>query len=150
MRVSDIFASLPAITGKLELEYEGEMQGAENVTQQILTRAAGGTFEARAGGADCDDIVEWFEQGGALKVSPDERADLCVEGFSEVADLLDLTRNLGLAPRGEPATVVAACELILEGLVAQKRLARSDEFGYSRVRQPRRRTAGEGGPELLA
>src|SRR2546427_149426 len=28
-RVSDVYAALPAITGKLELEYEGELQGAE-------------------------------------------------------------------------------------------------------------------------
>ncbi len=28
-RISDIYAALPAITGKLELEYEGEMKGAD-------------------------------------------------------------------------------------------------------------------------
>src|SRR5438034_9262331 len=28
-RISDIYAALPAITGKLELEYEGELQGPE-------------------------------------------------------------------------------------------------------------------------
>ncbi len=149
VRVSDVFASMPAITGKLELEYEGELQGAEKVAQDILTRAAGGVFESRAGGADCDRIVDWFEQGGALKVSPDERADLCLQGFSAVTDLLDLANNLGLAPKGEPATLVAACELILEGLVAQKRIARSDEFGYSRVRLRRKPVFGEGGPEAL-
>ena len=30
-RISDIYAALPAITGKLELEYEGEMKGADFV-----------------------------------------------------------------------------------------------------------------------
>jgi DNA ligase (NAD+) len=37
------------------------MQGADAVAQQILTKASGSTFETRAGGADCDAIVEWFE-----------------------------------------------------------------------------------------
>ena len=30
-RISDIYASLPSLTGKFELEYEGELLGAENV-----------------------------------------------------------------------------------------------------------------------
>ena len=30
-RISDIYAALPAITGKLELEYEGEMKGADTL-----------------------------------------------------------------------------------------------------------------------
>ena len=32
-RISDIYAALPAITGKLELEYEGEMKGADHVSR---------------------------------------------------------------------------------------------------------------------
>ena len=33
-RVSDIYAAMPGITGKLELEYEGEMRGADTVVWQ--------------------------------------------------------------------------------------------------------------------
>ena len=32
-RVADLYAALPSITGKLELEYEGELQGAEAIRQ---------------------------------------------------------------------------------------------------------------------
>ena len=32
-RVGDIYAAMPAITGKLELEYEGELKGADNVAR---------------------------------------------------------------------------------------------------------------------
>ena len=133
-RVSDIYAALPAVNGKLELEYEGEMQGALAVATDIIGRAAGNTFEARAGGADCDGIVEWFDSGGALKVSPNERSDVCSQGFSAVDGLLDLVYDTGLAPMKDPATVVAACELVLEGLVAQKRITRSAKLGYGRAR----------------
>src|SRR6202007_2396334 len=38
-RVSDIYAALPAITGKLELEYEGEMKGADHVSREIIRMA---------------------------------------------------------------------------------------------------------------
>src|SRR6266849_6357530 len=73
-RVSDIYAALPAITGKLELEYEGELQGPEVIAKDLIRRAAGKTFAARVGGANVDDIVHWFDEGGALKISIDERS----------------------------------------------------------------------------
>src|SRR2546425_7494122 len=43
--------SLPAITGKLELEYEGELQGPEAIAKDLIRRAAGKTFAAHVGGA---------------------------------------------------------------------------------------------------
>src|SRR6267154_1804647 len=89
-RISDIYAALPAITGKLELEYEGELQGPESIAKDLIRRAAGKTFEARVGGANVDDIVHWFDEGGALKISMDERSETCLKGFSVVPGLLDL------------------------------------------------------------
>ncbi len=133
-RVSDVYAALPAVTGKLELEYEGELQGAETIAKDLIRRAAGKTFEERVGGANVDDIVHWFDEGGALKISVDERADACLKGFSVVPGLLDLVDQTGLAAKKDPATMVAACELVLEGLVAEKRISRSEELGYVRAR----------------
>src|SRR2546426_9924488 len=43
-RISDVYAALPAITGKLELEYEGELQGAEAIAKDLIRRAAGRAF----------------------------------------------------------------------------------------------------------
>src|SRR6266566_3414339 len=41
-RISDIYAALPAITGKLELEYEGELQGPESTRRREDIRVASG------------------------------------------------------------------------------------------------------------
>ena len=133
-RISDIYAALPAITGKLELEYEGELQGPESIAKDLIRRAAGKTFEARVGGANVDDIVHWFDEGGALKISMDERSETCLKGFSVVPGLLDLVDQVGLAGKKDPGTMVAACELVLEGLVAEKRISRNEELGYVRAR----------------
>ncbi len=133
-RVSDVYAALPAITGKLELEYEGELQGAEAIAKDLIRRAAGATFEARVGGANVDDIVHWFDEGGALKITPDERSEALLKGFSVVPGLLDLVDQVGLAGKKDPAAMVSACELVLEGLVAEKRIARSEDLGYVRAR----------------
>ena len=69
-----------------------------------------------------------------LSFNADERSEACLKGFSVVPGLLDLVDHAGLAAKKDPATMVAACELILEGLVAEKRISRSEELGYTRAR----------------
>jgi magnesium chelatase subunit I len=132
-RLGDVFAALPMITGKLEMEYEGELQGAERIARDLISAAARDTFQSRAGGADVEEIVEYFETGGALQLSEDAAAAACVKGFEVVPGLLALVHSVGLAPapasEGERA---AACELVLEALVAERRISRS-EGGYTRV-----------------
>src|SRR5881296_1346017 len=155
-RISDIYAALPAITGKLELEYEGELQGPESIAKDLIRRAAGKTFEGRVGGANVDDIVHWFDEGGALKISMDERSETCLKGFSVVPGLLELVDQVGLAGKKDPGTMVAACELVLEGLVAEKRISRNEELGYVRARaEPKgpgygKTGTGGGGPNLFS
>jgi len=145
-RVSDVYAALPAITGKLELEYEGELQGADAVAKDLVRRAAGATFESRVGGANVDDIVHWFDEGGALKISADERSEALLKGFSVVPGLLGLVSQVGLAGKKDPAHMVAACELVLEGLVAEKRISRSEDLGYVRARPEPKGPYGKPGP----
>ncbi|MBI4422069.1 MAG: magnesium chelatase, partial [Gemmatimonadetes bacterium] len=152
-RISDVYAALPSITGKIELEYEGELQGADTIARDLVRRAASKTFEERAGGVDCDAVVRWFDEGGALKVSQNERADTCLQGFANVPSLLDVVRLAGLDNKQDPGTLVAACELVLEALVAQKRISRTEELGYSRARPDRPPPHGKGpgtGPNLFA
>ncbi len=133
-RIADIYASLPTITGKLELEYEGELQGSPRIAKELIQAAAATTFNARAGGADVEDIVEYFETGGALQVSENAAADACVRGFGTVPGLLEVVDRVGLAGNGAVAGVrAAACELVLEALVHAKRISRSDGGGYRRV-----------------
>ena len=135
-RVSDLYAALPAITGKLELEYEGELHGADKIARELIQQASSHTFDVRAGGADVDDIVEYFETGGALQIGEDSSGSACVKGFETVPGLLQMIENVGLAPTAVSDGVrAAACELVLEALVAQRRISRNSG-GY--VRAPHR------------
>jgi magnesium chelatase subunit I len=140
-RISDLYAALPTITGKMELEYEGELQGAERIARELIARAAAETLMARSADDDAlDDVVAYFEEGGALMVSDDASAEACLKGFQVVPGLLALVQASGLCPAGSTDGVrVAACELVLEALVAQRRIARSDQGGY-------RRSSGRGEP----
>jgi magnesium chelatase subunit I len=136
-RVSDVYAATPSITGKLELEYEGELQGGETIARELVRRAAGKVLEEHVT-QSLDGVVTWFDQGGALKVSDTERSELCLKGFDTVPGLVPVVTEAGLASRKEAAKAVAACELVLEGLAAQKRITRSEELGFTRARPERR------------
>ena len=49
-RVSDVYAALPGITGKIELEYEGEMRGADVVVRELVRGAVGKVFDRHFAG----------------------------------------------------------------------------------------------------
>jgi magnesium chelatase subunit I len=138
-RITDIYAALPAITGKIELEYEGELVGGGVIASELIRRAADATFQARAGGVNTDDIVMWFDRGNALQVTHDLSAAAAVRGFERVPGLLDVVRGTGLAADGDHATATAACELVLESLVARKKISRSEAGQYGRAQPPERR-----------
>ena len=147
-RVSDIYASVPSITGKLELEYEGELQGGETIAKELIRRAAGTTLQERMGDIGLEGVVSWFDAGGALKVRGDEKSQVCLKGFGVVPGLIDAAVAGGLAAREDSPVLVAACELILEGLAAQKRISRNEELGYSRARPERKDPMGGYGKGL--
>jgi len=142
-RISDIYAALPSITGKLELEYEGELQGVERIAEELIARAALETFEDRADGIDAeaclDAVVEYFDEGGALQIASDAAASAVVRGFETVSGLLETVEICKLTEStSSPGEVAAACELVLESLVAEKRVTRSGD-AYARIRRERKR-----------
>src|SRR5258707_670234 len=59
-RVGDIYAAMPAITGKLELEYEGEVRGADNVARELIRVATARTYDSYFTGANMQQVVQWF------------------------------------------------------------------------------------------
>ncbi|HUF28130.1 MAG TPA: magnesium chelatase [Gemmatimonadaceae bacterium] len=142
-RISDIYSALPSITGKLELEYEGELVGAHAIARELIRRAADVTFRERAGDVDTDDIVMWFDAGGALQVEEDAPAAVVCQGFEAVPGLVDLVRDSALAEDEDPGTITGACELVLEALVARKKISRSDGGRYGRAQPEQRRRPGQ-------
>src|SRR5208337_1122853 len=58
-RVSDIYSAMPGITGKLELEYEGEMRGADVVVRELIRTAVGKIFDRYFAGVETQEIEQW-------------------------------------------------------------------------------------------
>ena len=138
-RISDIYSALPAITGKIELEYEGELVGGPMIARELIRRAADATFQERAGGSNTDDIVMWFDTGNALQVSDEVDAEAMLQGFDGVPGLIELVHHVGLAKEEDAPVTAAACELVLEALVARRKISRSDTGRYGRAQPPERR-----------
>src|SRR6058998_4343384 len=65
-RIGDVYAAMPAITGKLELEYEGEMKGADHVSRELIRAAIAKTYDGYFKGANMQQIVQWFDLGGEI------------------------------------------------------------------------------------
>ncbi len=133
IRIGDIYAALPSITGKIELEYEGELQGADQVARDLIARACAETFDQYFAEEDAAPVIEYFELGGALRVSETAQEGAVLQGFETVTGLVPLVRASDLI-NGDPGApeVVAACELVLEGLHAKRRISRSDSGDYTR------------------
>ena len=143
-RISDIYSALPSITGKIELEYEGELVGAHAIARELIRRASDATFRDRESEAevDTDEIVMWFDAGGALQVEEDAASEVVCRGFEVVPGLLSVVRDARLADEDDAGTTVAACELVLEALVARKKISRSDGGRYGRAQPEQRRRPG--------
>ena len=142
-RIADVFAALPAITGKLELEYEGELVGGASIARELIRRAADATLKARAGTPNLDKVVIWFDEGGALQVDDEQPSALVAQAFSAVPELLDIVHRTGLATPDDPGATAAACELVLEALVARKKISRNDAGQYGRAQTEQRRRPGQ-------
>jgi len=146
-RISDLYAALPAITGKIELEYEGELVGSAAIAKDLIRRASDGVFRERAEGVNVDDVVLWFEDGAALQVTDEVDAKTLVRAFESVPGLVDIVHNTGLARDKDEAATGSACELVLEALVARRKISRSDGGQYARAPQEQRRRSGPGGSQ---
>jgi magnesium chelatase subunit I len=137
-RISDIYAALPAITGKLELEYEGEMKGADYVSRELIRAAIAKTFDEYFSGIDMRQVVQWFDLGGEIKLTESAGANEVLDTIKGIQGLMEKTSALGVSSKDTVESQVSAAEFVLEGLHAHKRIGRSEERVF---------TAGEKQPK---
>ena len=130
-RVTDLYAALPSITGKFELEYEGELKGAETVARDLIRSAVGSVFTSMFDGVNTKKVVEWFDLGGSLPLSDNSASDEVIKQTRGVQGLIDLAEKAGLAPGAAAPAVASAIDFVLEGLTAQRKISRNDERGYT-------------------
>jgi magnesium chelatase subunit I len=141
-RISDIYAAIPSMTGKMELEYEGEQIGANRIAKDLIKRAAGEIFEGYFVGIDFAQAVQWFDQGNNLRLADTASAKECMALLDVVPELIDTSLIAFDFKKSDQANVVAACEFVLEGLYAQTKISRNEEGGYTAVTKARKDRRG--------
>jgi len=129
-RIVDVYSAIPAMTGKFELEYEGEQRGAENIARELIRAAVGKVFTRYFSNVNLQPVVQWFELGGDLKVAAQAPAVEHATQLRKIQGLFDNLEPLSIGSKTDPAIAAAAAEFVLEGLWAHKRISRSEERGF--------------------
>ncbi len=138
LRLSDFMGIIPAITGKVELVYEGEQEGAAQVAVNLIENAIHTFFPAyfpkieRIEKIDeknaYSDIIEWFIASGFELM--DECSD---EEYKEILDDVTPLETLinKYQPNILPEDKYFMKEFVLWGLVTYKKLSKDRfENGY--------------------
>ena len=139
-RVIDLYAALPSMTGKFELEYEGELKGADIVARELVRAAVSTVFDGyfpgrrRAGGR------RMVRPGRDARISATRSrpADVVAQARG-VQGLIELAHRAGIAPDASAPLLAAAIDFVLEGLYSQKKIGRTDDGGYHGTEPVRRR-----------
>ncbi len=137
-RMGDIYAALPAITGKLELEYEGEVKGADHVCRELIRSAIAKTFDQYFNGVNMQQVIQWFDLGGEIQLAENAGAANVLQILRNIQGLMDKVTRVNVGPKDSPEAQVSAAEFVLEGLHAHKRIGRNEERVFSAgEKQPR-------------
>ncbi|MBK9289021.1 MAG: sigma 54-interacting transcriptional regulator [Flavobacteriales bacterium] len=132
-RIGDLQAVVPAITGKIELVYEGEQEGPEKVAHHLLGLAVRNVFselfpdpvKARKQKARPDPyaaIISYFD-GGACDLMSDATDKVHAKSLAAVPGLVELVQERHAYLDAEERLLWA--EFVLHGLAEHSRIGRS-------------------------
>src|SRR6186713_3292390 len=142
-RVTDVYAALPSITGKFEMEYEGELKGAETVGRELIKAAVANVADGYLSHLETRQVVEWFDLGGSLQLSDTMGTKEVLSHAREVQGLIELAHAAGIPKEAAAPLLASGVDFVLEGLYALKKIGRSDERGYHATESPVRRPSRE-------
>jgi magnesium chelatase subunit I len=142
-RVTDVYAALPSITGKFEMEYEGELKGAETIGRELIRAAVANVADGYLAHLETRQVIEWFDLGGSLQLGDMMNATDVLKHAQDVQGLVELAHAAGIPAKASPQLLASGVDFVLEGLYAMKKIGRSDERGYHATEPPVRRPTRE-------
>ncbi len=137
-RVGDIIAALPGISGKIELEYEGEMRGSDIVIREIIRQSVASVYDSYFADTNTQQIEQWFNLGGTVELNDKQPAEKVLAAMREIQGLFEKLTPLKINQWTETEIAVSAAEFLLEGLTAHKRISRSEARTFSAGEKKRR------------
>ncbi|WP_213806867.1 sigma 54-interacting transcriptional regulator [Granulicella sp. dw_53] len=137
-RVGDIYAALPGITGKIELEYEGEMRGADTVIREIIRTSVASVFDQYFAATNTQQIEQWFNLGGTVQLNDAQAAADSQKELQQIQGLFEKLSPLKINSKSSAEVAVSAAEFLLEGMYAHKRISRSEERSFTAAEKKQR------------
>lgn len=135
-RICDIYSITSAVSGKIELVYEGEQEGATIVTQNLIGEAINSVFEKHfprplKGKVSPDEappdnpyeaVIDYFSSGKKLEISDDMPYETYRDALRSIAGLKEIVQEY--FPVKDEREELLRMELVLEGLHYNNVIAR--------------------------
>lgn len=141
VRISDLYHGVPALTGKMELVYEGEQEGAVNVAKHLIGKAVSAIFKKNfpdpflgenRKNPVYSEVLQWFAKGNKVEISDAHNDRAYAAALSAVEGLKKLAEIHGSKEGSENR--YAVMDFILEALHQKSMLGKEDledERSYS-------------------
>ena len=137
--VTDVYAALPSITGKFEMEYEGELKGAETVARDLIRAAVATVADGYLSHLETRQVIEWFDLGGSLQLSDTMSANEVIAQRRQVQGLVELALRAPAFRHEASAPLLASgIDFVLEGPLRDQEDQPQRRARLSRRRSPRR------------
>jgi magnesium chelatase subunit I len=128
-RLSDLYAVLPAITGKVELVYEGELEGPANVAHMLIGKAIRAQFRELFPDPEKSkkskqpnpyaEVLMWFNEGNTVELGPSDSSAQFMAKLESVPGLKNIVKL-----SKSSASKAVQMELILHGLAEFSQLSK--------------------------
>lgn len=132
IRLADFTGVIPALTGKMELVYEGEQEGADTVAEHLIEEAVKTIFsqifpeikkiESKDAESPYDDLIHWFYEGNGLELGDDLTDVEYRAALDAVIPIEELLKKY--APTTENTNRYFLKEIVLWGLSGYERLSK--------------------------
>ena len=124
IRISDFWGIIPSITGKIELVYEGEQEGAMIVAQNLISKSIRHQFKnyfpdpekmkRKKEANPYLEVIEWFSNGNEIDILNDASEQDYTKALNGVPGLADLVKKC--FPKVAPQDKLMLMEFLLHGL----------------------------------
>lgn len=132
IRLSDFLGIIPAITGKVELVYEGELEGAAFVAENLIENAVKTVFttlfpkiekiEKKDKSTAYDEVVQWFSGQNEIELSNNDSDESYRQELDRVKPLQKLIEKY--QPNVDEKDRYFLSEMILWALTSYKKISK--------------------------
>lgn len=132
-RIADLYGTIPAINGKIELVYEGEQEGPAVIAQNLISLAIRNLFiqlfpdpgklKHKKETSEYSEIIAWFAQNAMLNLLEKEND----AGYASALQLVDGLEELvkKYYPQLKNAEKLTLMEFVLHGLAEHSLLSKN-------------------------